>query len=76
MLVVFVWAQNCQPVDFDEENSNLMSVSSESLILDRFRFRDRRRRRQTAVGGMPAKPVIFLRIYMFWGANADTSKNR
>ena len=28
----------CQLVDLDDENSNLMSVSSESLILDFFDF--------------------------------------
>ena len=27
-------------IDLDEENSNLMSVCSESLIFDRFRFRN------------------------------------
>ena len=27
-------------IDLDEENSNLMSVFSESLIFDRFRFRN------------------------------------
>ena len=30
----------CQSVDLDEENLDLMSVCSESLIFDRFRFRN------------------------------------
>ena len=49
----------CQHIDLDEENLNLMSVCSESLIFDRFRFRNSTSTDVSAVGGMPAKPVNY-----------------